>query len=59
MIFDIAEYRPVVLSYFFPDAPYQDIMTTTRSLQVQEVVTLIALEVARLEKCSSCRFSMQ
>jgi hypothetical protein len=49
LIFDIAEHRPLVLSYFLPDASYLDVITTTRSLQVQEMVALIALGVADLK----------
>ena len=46
MIFDIARASFVGLIYFLPDAPYLDVVTTTRSLQVQDMVALIALEVA-------------
>ena len=49
MIFDIAACHPLVLSYFLPGAPYLDVVATTRSLQVQEMVALIALEMADLK----------
>jgi hypothetical protein len=48
MIFDSAEHY-VGLIYFLPDAPYLDVMTTTRSLKMQKMVALETLEVADLK----------